>query len=196
MLAVLALVAAILALTAGASAKSKPKPPSIPSCSHFSDNALAKVLGLVKLKYKGKTPHSNICTWEGTKSGHYHQILQIDVIPGIKSVYELAQTTGQKTAAKDHKQFGTLGSRGYPWKAGFFVTGTTSDSGLKPCEPGHKLPDFGPPMCAGDPEWTTINVTAYSSKMMVAAGIGVQLGDAHLSGMVELVKEIVSGKLH
>jgi hypothetical protein len=32
--------------------------------------------------------------------------------------------------------------------------------------------------------------------MMVAAGVAVQLGDAHLSGMVEVVNEIVSGKLH
>jgi hypothetical protein len=50
-------MAAILALSAGASAKSKPRPPAVPPCTHFSGNSLERVLGLSDLKYQGKTPH-------------------------------------------------------------------------------------------------------------------------------------------
>jgi hypothetical protein len=100
-----------------------------------------------------------------------------------------------KTAAREGKDFGALPARHNPWKAAFFVAGMASNGGLESCPPGHTLPMFGPPQCSGDPDWTTINVDSYSSKLMVSVGIGAQQGDVHLVHVIELNKEILSGKI-
>ena len=47
----------------------------------------------------------------------------------------------------------------------------------------------------GDPAWTATDVDAYNSKLMVSTAAGAELGDIHLSGMIELVREIASGKI-
>ena len=107
MLAFLLLLIAIPALAA-TSSKKRVKPPSIPSCTHLSTTAMAKVLGSPPLKFKGITPHSNLCTWEAARPGHYHEALSIDIVPGIKSIYKVAEADGMKSAAKEGKQFGLL----------------------------------------------------------------------------------------
>lgn len=189
----LSLLIAFPGLAAGHPSRAIKRSHGIPSCSHFSATTLAKVLGTGPLKFKGRTPHSNLCTWEGSKPGHYHQTLSIDVIPGIKSIYETAESDGRENAAKEGRTFGTIPSRHNPWKAAFFVTGTVSNSGLEPCPPEHALPVFGPPGCSGDPEWTTINVDAYDSKLMVSAGTGAQHGDVQLGHVIQLDRDILSG---
>ena len=63
------------------------------------------------------------------------------------------------------------------------------------CKPDHTMPLTGPPACSGDPAWTATDVDAYNSKLMVSTAAGAELGDIHLSGMIELVREIASGKI-
>ena len=156
---------------------------------------MASVIGTGPLRFKDRTPHSNLCTWQAKVPGHYHELLSIDVVPAYKSVYSLAESDAIKTAAAQHQDFGTLSAHHNPWKAAFFVTGTTTNAGLEPCPPAHKLPKYGPPQCSADPDWTVINVNSYDSKLEVATGIVAQQGDVHLSHMIELNREILSGKI-
>ncbi len=192
LLALLALVVAIPALAA--TVPRKKAKPAIPSCSHLSTTAMARVLGSTSLTLIGK--HANLCVWEATRPGHYNETLAIDIIPGIKSVYKLAEADGMKNAAKEGKQFGTLFLRHYPWKAAFFVTKSTYNDGLEPCPPEHTMPRYGPPECSGDPSWTTIDVDSYNSKLMVSIGAAGQVGDVYLSHVIVLNKEILAGKIH
>ncbi len=193
--ALAALVIAIPALAATSPKKKKEKRPNIPSCTRFSRAALAKALDSDPLKFKDRIPHSNLCLWEAKKTGHYRETVGIGVYPGIKSVYAKAESAGIKTATKEGKSFGRLSSRHEPWKAAFFVSGVVSAAGLEACPPKHKLPKFGPPQCSADPAWITNNVTAYNSKLMVTAAADAQQGDVHLSHVIELVKQVISGKI-
>jgi hypothetical protein len=188
----LALVVAIPTLAA-TSPKKKVKSP-IPSCSHLSTTAMATVLGSARLSLKEKK--ANLCIWEALRPGHYHETLAIDIIPGIKSIYKLAEADGMKNAAKEGKQFGTLSSRHSPWKAAFFVTKSIYNDGLEPCPPEHTTAPFGPPQCSGDPSWTTIDVDSYNSKLMLSVGVAAQVGDVYLSHVIALNREILAGKIH
>lgn len=119
--------------------------PRIPSCTHLSTTAMAKVLGSPPLEFKGKTPRSNLCTWEAVRPRHYHEGLSVDIVPGVKSIYKLAEADGMKSAAKEGQHFGTLTAGHSPWKAAFFVSGSVFNNGLEACSPEHTLPIFGPP---------------------------------------------------
>jgi hypothetical protein len=57
------------------------------------------------------------------------------------------------------------------------------------------MPPFGPPECSADPGWTTIDVDSYNSKLMVSIRAAGQVGDVYFSHVVELNKEILSGKI-
>ncbi len=186
---------AIPALATSSAGAKKPTPTGIPSCSHLSTATMAKVLGSASLLFKGKPGKANLCLWEAIRPGHYHETLAIDIIPGIKSIYKVAEADGMKNAAKEGKNFGTLSSRNSPWKAAFFVTKSVYNSGLPSCSPEHALPAFGPPECAADPSWTTIDVDSYNSKLMVSVGAAGQVGDVYLSHVIALNKEILAGKI-
>ena len=194
LLALLALVVAIPALAATSPKKRFERRSSIPSCSHLSTTAMAKVLDSPRLKLTGK--RSNLCIWEAIRPGHYHETLSIDIIPGIKSIYKLAEADGMKNATKEGKHFGTLSLRHSPWKAAFFVTKSTYNDGLEACPPEHTMPPFGPPECSGDPSWTTIDVDSYNSKLMVSIGAAGQVGDVYLSHVIALNEEVLAGKIH
>ena len=194
LLTFLPLAIAIPALAATASKVTHGKSP-IPSCTHLSRTAMASVLGSAPLKFKGRTPHSNLCTWEAVKHGHYHEALVIDIVPGIKSIYKTAEADGRKSAAKEGKTFGTLSLHNSPWKEAFDVSGSTYNTGLEACPPQHKLPRFGPPQCSADPDWTTVNVDSYNSKLMVSVGAVAQLGDVYLSHVIKLNEEILARKI-
>jgi hypothetical protein len=192
----MALLIVIPALATTSARAKKVTPPSIPSCTHLSTATMAKVLGSASLVFKGRPGNANLCLWEAIKPGHYHETLSIDIIPGIKSIYKVAEADGMKNATKEGKSFGTLSSRHSPWKAAFFVTKSVYNDGLAPCAPEHVLPAFGPPECAGDPGWTTIDVDSYNSKLMVSVGAAGQVGDVYLSHVIALNKEILTGKIH
>jgi hypothetical protein len=194
LLACLALLTAVHAVAA-TSPKKRVMPASIPSCTHLSTTAMAKVLGSPPLEFKGRTPHSNLCTWEAARPGHYHEALSVDIVPGKRSIYKMAESDGMKSAAKERKHFGRLTAAHSPWKAAFFVSGTVFNNGLEACPPEHGLPMFGPPECSADPNWTTVNVDSYDSSLMVSVGAVAQLGDVHLSHVIELNREILAGTI-
>ncbi len=197
LLVLLALVVAVPALAATSPRKkSGESHGAIPSCTHLSTTAMAKVLGSPPLELKGRPGNANLCLWEAVRPGHYHETLAVDIIPGIKSIYKVAEADGRKNAAKEGKTFGVLSLRHSPWKSAFFVTKSVYNSGLEACPPGHTMAPFGPPQCSGDPDWTTIDVDSYNSKLMVSIGASAQVGDVYLSHVIKLNEEILAGKIH
>ncbi|MGA8744677.1 MAG: hypothetical protein WB507_02285 [Solirubrobacterales bacterium] len=195
LLASLPLVIAIPALAA-TSSKATHGRSAIPKCTGLSPTKMASVLGSTSLQFKKKVPHSNLCTWEAIRPGHYRELLVVDIIPGIKSIYETAEADGKKSAAREGKSFGRLTLSHAPWKAAFDVSGSVYNTGLEACEPGHKRAEFGPPQCSSDPDWTTVNVDSYNSKLMVSVGAAAQLGDVYLSHVIALNEDILAGKIH
>jgi hypothetical protein len=194
LLTCLPLVIAIPALAA-TSSKVTHRTSHVPKCTGLSRTAMAGVLGSPHLKFKGLVPHSNLCTWEAIRHGHYHELVVVDIIPGIKSIYKTAEADGKKSAAKEGKTFGTLSLSHAPWKEAFDVSGSVYNTGLEACEPGHRQPKFGPPQCSSDPDWSTVNVDSYNSKLMVSVGAVAQLGDVYLSHVIKLNEDILAGKI-
>jgi hypothetical protein len=193
-----ALTAIISLAPTAAVSRSAPKLPVPPACSGLSPTAMAKVIGLHTLTFHARTPHTNLCTWEGSRgASHYRALLMINIVPGIKSIYE----TALGDAEKKHG-FGMLTTLSGPWKAAFFVTQTTSGGNLDPCSPEHKLPTFGPPRCSTDPEWTTFAVDSYGTSsyyhqsLMISISLGAQHGDSQLSHIIALNGQVLSGKIH
>jgi len=193
-----ALIAIVSPAPAAAGAKSTPKPPGPPACSGLSPTVMAKVIGLRTLTFRARVPHSNLCTWEGSRgASHYRALLMINIVPGVKSIYD----TALGDAEKKHG-FGMLTTLSGPWKAAFFVTQTTSGSSLDPCSPDRKLPTFGPPRCSTEPEWTTFAVDSYGTSgyyrqsLMVSISLGAQHGDSQLSHIITLNGQVLSGKIH
>ena len=112
----------------------------------------------------------------------------------------MAEGSAQFTAAKNGSVFGHAN------KNLFDVSGSVTDKGLQPC-----MPDLGTlgngeslrgPVCS--PEPPEVQFSAYGRgtdarnglKLMVSAGLTGQQGVVHLSRLLELVKEIFSGKIH
>ena len=79
--------ALVIVLSMGAAGvQAGAKPPPLPPCSHLSSSKLSKYFEIGHLKFEGVTPHSDICTWVGARSGHYHAQLQIGFAAGSKSL--------------------------------------------------------------------------------------------------------------
>lgn len=193
-----ALIAVVCLAPAAAVSESAAKVPVPPACSGLSPGAMLNVIGLHTLTFHARVPRSNICTWEGSKgASHYRALLTIDIVPGVKSIYE----TALGDAEKKHG-FGMLTTRSGPWKAAFFVSQTTSGADLDPCSPDHKLQRFGPPRCSSDPEWTTYAVDSYGTSsyyhqsLMISIGLALQHGDSQLSHVIALNGQVLSGKIH
>src|SRR5215471_16819971 len=105
-IAVIAAVAGGLAPVALAAAKAPT--PSVPSC-HQSTTKMATKLRLKQLEFRDLTPHSNLCTFKGLVSAtHYHQLVQVNITPGSKSIYEQARAAGEHKAVDHHDKFTDL----------------------------------------------------------------------------------------
>ena len=192
-----------LALTIGlaTAATVTAKTAAPPSC-HLSTSRMGNTLSLKNFVFEGVTPKSNICTWHAERAaGHYDVRLQLDLVPGIKTVYDQARAAGERKAAAPHESFTDLPpAKGDTYKAAFVVIGTSNAGALKPCAPDHKRPAFGPPTCVGDPEWVTYNVSMYGpykptgASIMVSVAIGAEYGDTHLSTVRALARDVLLGK--
>ena len=89
----------------------------------------------------------------------------------------------------------------------FFVGAEDTDAGLSPCSegdygtPGHGESQFAP-VCSPEPSVEHFNAYGHGtdkrthSQLMVTAGLTGQEGDVHLSHLIELVKEVISGTIH
>jgi hypothetical protein len=144
----------------------------------------------------------NLCefTGAGTHRGHYHTTFEVQIIPYIRNVWDEAKSKAQAAAAKNGDDFGNAS------KQLFFVSGEIKSGDLGDCnkhndKPGEDEAKFGP-ACKGEP--VANHFSAYGNgtdkrvglHLMVSVGVTGQRGDVHLSHMLELAKEIISGKIH
>ena len=194
-----ALMIVLSAGPAGAHSSKTPTPsPPVPPCSHLSSTKLAKYFDVGQLKFEGVTPHSDICTWLGKRSGHYHAQLQIGFSPGSKSLFDTVTKAAQKSAKRQGAAFATVQKRS---PAIIEVSKIDHGQSLKPCDPSHTIPEFGPPQCLSDPAWYTDSADAYGrmknggAYVIVSANAGAELGDIGVHEMVKLSKDILAGKV-
>jgi hypothetical protein len=194
---------ALIALPAFAVASHKSSP-RIPDCSALSRGAIANLVGTGPLTLEKKI--GNLCTFAGRIPKHYKPALVIQIVPWSKKLFSLAERDAVHSAAREHEQFGMVSSALKVGKRAFFVTGTMTSASLPPCG-SEEAPAPAPlgvrtgPICAGEPSATHINVTGYGpspggTELMVSAGGVAQQGDISLIHVIELVKDLISGKIH
>jgi hypothetical protein len=172
----------------------------VPKCTHVSRKAMAKLAQTGTLDLLKKI--GNLCefTGKGEHKKHYRPTFEIQIVPYFSSVWNLAKSKAKSTAAKNGDDFGETN------KHLFFVSGEIKSSDLGKCnkhndKPGQGGAKFGP-ACKGEPVADHFTVIGNGTdkraglKLMVSAGLTGQRGDVHLSHMIELVKEILSGKIH
>ncbi len=191
-------LAVALALPVAASWANKSSP-RLPACAHFSLSQLRQIIvGDEPLKFGGRTPGADICTYDGQLSGHYHLLVQIALFPGSKSLFKKVKAVAQMSAQAQHAYYHVDKQRNPQIIS---VSSYTTDSGLPACQPNQSLPDFGPPQCDPQPPWYKATASAYGTlkgtrqKVIVTAGIGAELGDVGLRSMEQVCKDILSGKL-
>jgi hypothetical protein len=170
----------------------------IPSCTKLSRKAIEDLAGTGKLKLaKHVAP---FCAFTGEHPGHYEPQLELGIIPYVASVWKTEKTDATRSAAKNGTDYGQVNSHL------FFVTGENTSAGLPPCTAVDGAPGTGGsklgPACAGEPSLEKISVYGNGTDqrahlhLMVSAGVTGQQGDVHLSHMLALVKDIISGKIH
>ena len=172
----------------------------VPSCAAVSRSEIAKLAQTGVLTLKKRT--GNLCefTGEGEHRGHYKPTLEIQIVPYFNSIWDSAKSQAMKSGSKDGNEFGEVS------RSLFFVTGKETGKGLQPCKkdlgtPGRGDSKFGP-ACETEPDASHIG--AYGNgidkrnhlHLMVSVGVTGQLGDVHLSHMIKLAKDVISGKIH
>jgi hypothetical protein len=130
---------------------------------------------------------------------HYADLLSVSVVATPERVFLRAEQRAKSTAAQEHGAFGTLNSRGV---ATFYVIRDVASQGLGPCRsPEATLPEFGPPLCEGQPSWLTTEVYSYATprprgpKAFVAVGLAAEPITGALALVTALNKNIVSGQI-
>jgi hypothetical protein len=173
---------------------------NIPNCAAVSRSEIAKLAQTGKLKLMKKV--GNLCefTGEGEHHGHYRPTLEIQIIPYFKSIWDTAKSDAMKSAGKNGNTFGQSS------KQLFFVTGEEAGKGLQPCKKDLGTPGKGQskvgPICATEPDASHIGVYGNGTDkrdhlhLIVSVGVTGQLGDLHLSHMIKLVTDVISGKIH
>lgn len=165
----------------------------VPDCSSLSRTAIARLVGTGPLTLKAKI--GNLCEFAGQISGHYTPMLDIQIEPYVHAIWDTAQSDAMKSAATQHSTFGRFSSKL------FFVSGSKSSEGLGSCEGKTIGPEQLGPECAGQPEMVHFNAIGHGRyksgivKLMVSTAVSSQLGDTHLSHMISLVQQLLSGKI-
>jgi len=187
--ALVVVLALTLALLMSASAPAKTK---MPSCTSLSRTAMASLAGTGPLALTRVV--GPYCYFTGRISGHYKPELQVSILPYSKPLWMAA--TGRPCAP---------GAICGHFNARLFdVTAKPlTSAGLPPCA-ANALPRSAitGPACAGEPTenvFTAYTCGSYSSsglQVIVTAGLTGQQGDVHLSHLIALVQQILSGKIH
>ena len=183
-----------LALTSTAPAIAAGKPARVPSCAGLPLAKMALLIHVSSLGGPQANPVTNACLYQALVPGHYSDLLTVSVLATSKRVFLKAQAQ-EKTAPG---VYGVVKIRG---ATAFDVVHTISGATLNPCPPGHTLPEFGPPLCNGDPEWSTVAVDSYGAikprgpKAFVSVTLAGQEEVTYLSYAVALDKQILSGKI-
>jgi hypothetical protein len=176
----------------------------IPSCSALSRGAIANLVGTGPLTLKEKI--GNLCVFTGKKHGHYEPGLSIQMVPWSKSLFALAEHDAMQSARREDAQFGVASKALKVGKRAFFVSGTMTSALLPRCG-SEEAPAPVPleirtgPICAGEPALTHINVIGYGpspsgAELMVTAGGAAEQGDISLIHVIDLVKDLISNKIH
>ncbi len=170
----------------------------IPSCSKLSRKEIENLAQTGKLKLQKHI--GPFCTFTGHHPGHYEPTFELGIIPYIASIWQTARSDATASASKNGSDFGAVNSHL------FFVSGTKTSAGLPPCTRGFGSPGKGQsklgPACAGEPSMVHYSVYGNGTDkrlhlhLMVSAGVSGQQGDVHLSHILALVKDIISGKIH
>ena len=161
---------------------------------------MAQLLHVGSLQFEGASPVGNACTYKTPHMAeHYADLLSVSVVATPESVFLGAEQRGKRTAAQEHGAFGTLNSRGI---ATFYVLKDVASQGLGPCRsPGATLPEFGPPLCEGQPSWLTTTVNSYATlrprgpKAFVSVGLAAEPISGELDLVTALNKKIASGQI-
>lgn len=199
--ALLAIALAMPGLAIASHKSPKKRPPSVPSCKHFSLAKMAQLLHVGSLEFEGASPVGNACTYKTARvAEHYADLLTVAVVATPESVFRGAEQGGKTRAAQEHGASGTLNSRGV---AAFYVLTDITSQGLGPCRsPGATLPEFGPPLCEGQPSWLSTEVYSYAKlrprgpKAFVSVGLASEPVTGELALVTTLNKKIVSGQIH
>jgi hypothetical protein len=199
--ALLVILAASMMLPAVAAA-SRASSPRIPSA--LSRSAIANLVGTGPLTLTQKI--GNLCAFTGDRHGHYKPALTIQIVPWSKSLFSRAEGDAVHSAAREHAQFGVVARELKVGKRAFFVSGTMTSESLPRCG-SEEAPAPVPleirtgPICAGEPALTHITVIGYGPspggvELMVSAAGAAQQGDISFIHVIDLVKDVISGKIH
>lgn len=169
-----------------------------PSCSHISRPALANLAQTGQLTLRKRT--GNLCEFTGKHPGHYEPRFEIELVPYSQQLWNTIKSDAQSSAAANGDQFGQASPKEV------FVVGRSTDSGLDPCKKEDGKPGKGEskfaPACAPEPDAVSISVYGHGTDkrlhmdIIVSSAVTGQAGDVHLSHMLQLVKDVVSGKIH
>ena len=188
---------ALASFPAIAASKSSSKS-HFPSCASISRTALASEAQTGPLTLKKKV--GNLCEFTGQHKGHYEPLFEIQLIPYIKSIWNTAKNSAAASATKNGSEFGEFNSKL------FWVSGEITDKDLPPCNPDNGSPGKGDsklgPVCSPEPTADHFSAYGYGTykrlglQMMVSAAVTGERGDVHLSHMIVMVQDILSGKIH
>ena len=172
--------------TALASLRTRPTMPAgIPNCAKFSPTALATLAGtgpLAVLKISGP-----FCGFSGRIAGHYRPTLDVGILPYTKALWK-ATTSVHPTGA----------TVGYANPKLFFwaETVTSESSGnTSACESNQVVVNEVGPECAGQPAQDAFGAAGYGA-YIVTVDLSGEVGDVHLSHVLAMVMQILSGKIH
>lgn len=198
--AVLAIALAIPGLAMASHKSPRKQPASVPSCKHFSLAKMAQLLRVGSLEFEGSSPVGNACTYRTPHvAEHYADLLSVSVVATPESVFLRAERRTKNTAAQEHAASGTINSRGV---AAFYLIKDVASQGLGACRsPGAMLPEFGPPLCEGQPSWLTTEVYSYATlrprgpKALVSVSLAAEPITGSLALVAALSKGIISGQV-
>jgi len=193
------MVVAAMTLPAFAAA-SHTSSPKIPVCSALSRSAIANLVETGPLTLTKRI--GNLCTFTGYRHGHYKPGLTIQIVPWSTTIFSVAE----RDAKRSEGTFGVVSKALKVGKRAFFVTGTMTSASLGKCG-SEEAPEESPleirtgPICAGEPALSHVNVVGYGpspsgAELMVSAGGVAEQGDISLIHVIELVKDLISGKIH
>jgi hypothetical protein len=194
-ISVVVLAGTVLAVgVSGAAARRKPTVShGVPVCSSLSRDGIASALTSFPLRLEREL--AGECDYAGKHADRYDDVVAIKPSIGISFVYQAAQ----QEAKRYWKGYvAALTTRGYPWSKGFFASATVLGQG--PCKPHHHM-STGGPRCDLDPPQVKFEVVVLGhyrpthSPMMLAITEIAQQGEAHLSRVVYLAKQIMLGKI-
>jgi hypothetical protein len=187
-----------LAIASGGSPTARSS--AVPSCRHLSLAKLAHAIRVASLELQGAGPFGNACLYKSPHvADHYADLLTVSLVATPEVVFLRARQRARNSPVQHQQAFGTLNRRGV--QAFYVITGNSSQ-GLGPCRsPGATLPEFGPPLCEGQPGWYTDTVYSFGTlgrkgpKVFVSVALSSEPVTGSLETVASLNKKILSGQI-